>query len=35
VEIGRQNEDYAEIVAGLKNGDMVSLIKPASDEVKQ
>jgi len=35
VEIGRQNEDYAEIVAGLKNGDMVSLIKPAGDEVKQ
>ena len=35
VEIGRQNEDYAEIVAGLKNGDMVSLIKPADDEVKQ
>jgi len=35
VEIGRQNEDYAEIVAGLKNGDMVGLIKPAGDEVKQ
>lgn len=35
VEIGRQNEDYAEIVAGLKNGDMVSLIKPASDEINQ
>jgi HlyD family secretion protein len=35
VEIGRQNEDYAEIVAGLTNGDMVSLIKPAGDEVKQ
>ena len=34
VEIGRQNEDYAEIVAGLKNGDMVSLIKPAGDEGK-
>jgi HlyD family secretion protein len=34
VEIGRQNEDYAEIVAGLKNGDMVSLSKPAGDEVK-
>jgi HlyD family secretion protein len=35
VEIGRQNEDYAEIVAGLENGDRVSLIKPATDEVKQ
>ncbi|EKD37762.1 MAG: hypothetical protein ACD_75C01006G0005 [uncultured bacterium] len=35
VKIGRQNEDYAEIVAGLTNGDMVSLIKPAGDEVKQ
>ncbi|RPH48467.1 MAG: efflux RND transporter periplasmic adaptor subunit [Desulfobacteraceae bacterium] len=35
VEIGRQNEDYAEIVVGLKNGDMVSLTKPAADEVKQ
>ena len=34
VEIGRQNEDYAEIVAGLKNGDMVSLSKPAGDDVK-
>lgn len=34
VEIGRQNEDYAEIVAGLKSGDLVSLIKPAGDEVK-
>jgi HlyD family secretion protein len=34
VEIGRQNEDYAEIVVGLKNGDAVSLIKPAGDEVK-
>jgi HlyD family secretion protein len=34
VEIGRQNEDYTEIFAGLKNGDMVSLIKPAGDEVK-
>ena len=28
VEIGRQNEDYAEIVAGLNDGDMVSLVKP-------
>lgn len=35
VEIGRQNEDYAEIVAGLKNGDMVSLIKPDGDAGKQ
>ena len=35
VEIGRQNEDYAEIVAGLKNGDMVSLVRPEIAEGKQ
>lgn len=35
VEIGRQNEDYAEIIVGLKNGDTVSLTRPAGDEVKQ
>ena len=35
VEIGRQDEDYVEIVAGLKNGDMVSLVKPDGDEGKQ
>lgn len=34
VELGRQNEDYAEIVDGLKNGDMVSLIKPDGDNRK-
>lgn len=34
VELGRQNEDYAEIVAGLKNGDTVSLIKPDGDNGK-
>jgi HlyD family secretion protein len=34
VEIGRQNEDYAEIIAGLKNGDTVSLIKPDGDNGK-
>jgi HlyD family secretion protein len=34
VELGRQNEDYAEIVAGLKNGDTVSLIKPDGDKSK-
>jgi len=35
VEIGRQNEDYVEIVSGLKSGDTVSLIRPAEDEKKQ
>lgn len=35
VEIGRQNEDYAEIVAGLKDGDMVSLAKPDGDPGKR
>lgn len=35
VEIGRQNEDYAEIVAGLKNGDSVSLIRTDGDDAKQ
>jgi len=34
VEIGRQNEDYVEIVAGLKNGDMVSLVRPSDNELK-
>jgi HlyD family secretion protein len=34
VDLGRQNEDYAEIVAGLKNGDVVSLIKPDGDNRK-
>lgn len=29
VRTGRQNMDYAEIVSGLKNGDKVSLVKPA------
>ena len=31
VVLGRQNEDYAEIVAGLKEGDVVSLVKPTAD----
>lgn len=31
VVLGRQNEDYAEIVAGLKDGDVVSLVKPTVD----
>jgi HlyD family secretion protein len=35
VEIGRQNEDYAEIIYGLKNGDMVSLTRSAAGEEKQ
>mgnify|MGYP001159226444 CR=1 FL=1 len=34
VELGRQNEDYAEIIAGLKDGDTVSLIKPDGDKRK-
>ncbi len=34
VALGRQNEDYAEIVAGLKDGDTVSLIKPDGDKRK-
>jgi len=32
VKIGRQNEDYAEIVEGLKAGDTVSLIRPVNAE---
>lgn len=35
VQIGRQNEDYVEIVGGLKNGDIVSLVRPAEDEKRQ
>jgi HlyD family secretion protein len=34
VELGRQNEDYAEIIAGLENGDVVSMIKPDGDNRK-
>lgn len=31
VVLGRQNEDYAEIVSGLNEGDVVSLIKPPAE----
>ncbi|MCX5838753.1 MAG: efflux RND transporter periplasmic adaptor subunit [Deltaproteobacteria bacterium] len=30
VKVGRQNEDVIEIVSGLRNGDRISLIKPAT-----
>ncbi len=33
VEIGRQNEDYVEIVTGLKKGDLVRLSRPEDYEV--
>lgn len=35
VEIGRQNEDYVEIISGLKSGDMVRLSKPDDYEVSK
>lgn len=34
VTVGRQNEDLAEILSGLKAGEQVSLIKPSPDIVK-
>lgn len=34
VKIGRQNEDVAEIVSGLKSGDRVSLVNPLTIEAK-
>lgn len=34
VEIGRQNEDFVEIVTGLTKGEMVSLVRPTDDEIK-
>lgn len=34
VTVGRENEDMAAVVAGLKNGDRVSLIKPRQEELR-
>ncbi len=34
VSLGKQNEDFAEIVSGLKNGDKVSLVKPPREEIE-
>jgi HlyD family secretion protein len=33
VVTGRQNEDLVEIVSGLQKGDMVSLLRPSSDQI--
>jgi HlyD family secretion protein len=33
VVTGRQNEDLVEIVSGLQKGDMVSLLRPASNQI--
>lgn len=33
VVTGRQNEDLVEIVSGLRKGDVVSLLRPASDQI--
>jgi HlyD family secretion protein len=33
VVTGRQNEDLVEIVSGLQEGDRVSLLRPASDQI--
>ena len=30
---GRQNEDLVEIVSGLQEGDLVSLLRPPSDKI--
>jgi HlyD family secretion protein len=34
VSLGKQNEDLAEIVSGLKEGDKVSLVRPPEEEVR-
>jgi HlyD family secretion protein len=34
VTLGRQNEDMAEILSGLKNGDQISLVRPSLFEIK-
>ena len=34
VSLGKQNEDMAEIVSGLKKGDKVSLVKPPQEEIE-
>jgi len=31
IDIGNQNEDFVQVISGLKDGDRVSLIKPASE----
>jgi multidrug efflux pump subunit AcrA (membrane-fusion protein) len=33
VVVGRQNEDSAEIISGLNQGDRVSLLKPPPDRI--
>lgn len=35
VSLGRQNEDVAEILSGIKKGDRVSLVRPHQEEPKQ
>jgi len=32
VDLGKQNEDIAEIVSGLKSGDQISLVKPPQED---
>ncbi len=34
VSLGKQNEDMAQILSGLKNGDRVSLVKPPQKEIR-
>jgi len=34
VSLGKQNEDLAEIVSGLEEGDRVSLVKPSQEETR-
>ena len=33
VSLGRQNEDWVEIVTGLEEGDRVSVIRPNADQI--
>ena len=34
IDIGNQNEDFAHVISGLKDGDKVSLVKPVSENLK-
>ena len=34
VSLGKQNEDYAEVLSGLKKGDKVSLVRPRPEKIR-
>jgi HlyD family secretion protein len=34
ISLGKQNEDMAQVLSGLKNGDRISLVKPPQKEIR-